>query len=144
MTLPNGFWDSSALIPLCVAQPQSHLAEDLYARYGIVVWWATEVEIRSGLTRLRRMGSIPLSQFISGKLLAEKLSASWLAVHESRSITNKACSLLELYPLSAADALQLSAALEACEHEPRGHVFITGDQRLADAARSVGFTVEFV
>ena len=45
---------------------------------------------------------------------------------------------------SAADALQLAAALEACEQEPHGYVFVTADQRLAQAARQIGFSGEFI
>jgi predicted nucleic acid-binding protein len=52
--------------------------------------------------------------------------------------------LLELYPLRAADALQLAAALDYFEKSPKGNVFITADQRLADAARQSGFSVEFL
>jgi len=116
----------------------------LYSQCGIVAWWATEVEIRSGLTRLRRMGSIPPRQFLDGKRLAEKLIRDWLSIHESANIAPNACRLLELHPLRAADALQLAAALEACEHSPLGFAFITADQRLADAARQTGFLVEFL
>jgi predicted nucleic acid-binding protein len=144
MSRQFAFWDTSALIPLCIVQPQSPRAEVLYAQYGIVAWWATEVEIRSGLTRLRRMGSIPPKQFLAGKRLAEQLIRDWLPVHESPSIVPSACRLLELHPLRAADALQMAAALEACEHNPLGFAFITADQRLADAARQTGFSVEFL
>jgi predicted nucleic acid-binding protein len=144
MSRPFAFWDTSALIPLCIIQPQSPRAEILYAQYGIVAWWATEVEIRSGLTRLRRMGSIPQGQFLAGKRLAEQLIRGWLPVHESTGIAASACRLLELHPLRAADALQLAAALEACEHKPPGFALMTADQRLADAARQMGFSVEFL
>ena len=144
MSLPLAYWDSSALVPLCITQPQSPSAETLYAKHRIVTWWATEVEIRSGLTKLQRMGSIPPGQFLSGKRLAEKLVLGWHTVHESQTITAEACALLESYPLSAADALQLAAALEACEHTSQNYVFITGDPRLADAARDSGFTVEYL
>jgi len=57
---------------------------------------------------------------------------------------SRAYSLLELYPLRAADALQLAAALDYFEKSPKGNVFITADQRLADAARQSGFSVEFL
>jgi len=60
------------------------------------------------------------------------------------SIANDACLLLERYPLRAADALQLAAALEACDHKPQSFVFVTADQRLADAARKTGFSIEFI
>ncbi|MDE3150389.1 MAG: PIN domain-containing protein [Acidobacteriota bacterium] len=144
MSLPAAFWDSSALIPLCISQPQTIAAQSLYAKYRIVVWWATDVEIVSGLTRLQRMGGITHKQFLLSKPFLQNLVCEWNAVHESAGIASSACSLLETHPLRAADALQLAAALEACEHKPRGHVFVTGDQRLADAARHIGFSVELV
>jgi len=144
MSLPLALWDSSALIPLCVTQPQSKTAESLFKKYKVVAWWATEVEIRSGLVRLVRLGSIPQSQFQAAKGLAAKLVSGWVSAHESTAIANSACSLLEVHPLRAADALQLAAAFEVCEHSPRGFVFVTGDQRLAEAARASGFTVELV
>ncbi len=144
MSLPPAFWDSSALIPLCVTQLQSKSADALFQRYSVVAWWATEVEIQSGLTRLERTGKIPHSQFLSSKQLAASLVSGWLPIHESADITNTACSLLEVYSLRAADAFQLAAALEACEHKPHGYVFVTGDLRLAEAARQTGFAVEFI
>jgi uncharacterized protein len=109
-----------------------------------VAWWAALVEIWSGLTRIRRMGGITQSQLVAGQRLARDIAKDWISVHESPGIADDACMLLDLYPLRAADALQLSAALEACEHGPRGYVFITADRRLADAARQSGFSVESI
>jgi predicted nucleic acid-binding protein len=90
------------------------------------------------------MGVIPQGQFLAAKQLAQSLVQSWHPVNASNRITGEACSSLELHPLSAADALQLAAALEAFEHKTQSHVFITADQRLADAARLTGFAVEFI
>ena len=90
------------------------------------------------------MGGLTQSQFLAGQRIARELMQDWIAIHESPGITSDACSLLELHPLSAADALQLAAALETCDHKPQGYVFVTGDQRLAEAARLTGFSVEFV
>jgi hypothetical protein len=54
------FWDSSALVPLCVHQQSSAAARQLLRQYSIVVWWSTSVEIRSAFERLLRLGqSIP-------------------------------------------------------------------------------------
>ena len=39
------------------------------------------------------------------------------------------------------DALQLAAALIACEYDPLGLIFVTLDNALASAARAEGFTV---
>ena len=141
---PYAYWDSSALVPLCVFQPQTVAAQVLYAKYKIVTWWATQVEIVSGLARLTRAGAMTQQQFLLSKPFVQNLASGWLAVHESASIAPNACRLLELHPLRAADALQLSAALETCEHNPLGFALITADQRLADAARQMGFSVEFL
>jgi predicted nucleic acid-binding protein len=144
MSLPPAFWDSSALIPLCASQPQTAGSRALYARFGLVIWWAAQAEVWSGLTRLKRMRIINHHQFAAAKQSALALIEDCYYVHESAGILSDACSLLELHPLSAADALQLSAALEVCRHNPSNYVFITGDIRLADAARKIGFSVEFV
>jgi predicted nucleic acid-binding protein len=136
------FWDSSALIPLCVSQPQTAKARLLYERYGIVAWWATLVEMMSGLTRLERMGQITHDRFLIGKAIAREIVRGWIPVGSNKRIAADACSLLELYPLRAADALQLAAALEWCEGKPKGKVFLTFDQRLREAAGLAGFTLE--
>lgn len=141
MLKPVAFWDSSALIPLCVSQPQTGRAKLFYETYGIVAWWATQVEMMSGLARLNRMGQITHDRFLVGKQIAREIVQSWYSV-ESESIAVDACSLLELYALRAADALQLAAALEWCEGKPKGKVFLTFDQRLREAARLAGFTLE--
>jgi hypothetical protein len=48
---------------------------------------------------------------------------------------------LALHDLRAADALQLAAALIACDEQPALLPFVTLDRRLADAARREGFRV---
>jgi predicted nucleic acid-binding protein len=138
------FWDTSALIPLCISQPQTSASASLYEKYRIATWWATEVEILSGLTRLRRMGVISSDGLSAAKAHARRLVKDWFSIHESINVTATACSLLELHALRAADALQLAASLQACRSQPRGRVFITGDLRQAEAARHIGFSVELV
>jgi predicted nucleic acid-binding protein len=142
MSLPLAFWDTSALLPLCVWQIQTPQARILYLNHAVAVWWATPVEIVSGLTRLKRMVEIDQDEFLIGKQRALQLARIWMPINPSASIAAHACSLLEIYPLRAADALQLAAALDYFEYSPKGNAFITADQRLADAARQSGFSVE--
>jgi predicted nucleic acid-binding protein len=142
MSLPVAFWDSSALIPLCSQQIQTERATGLFAVNGVAVWWATSVEIVSGLTRLRRMGEVGEDDFLAGKEILQIIAATWVSVRPSAKIASKASSLLEIYPLRAADALQLAAAWEWCEGKPKGRVFLTFDQRLGDAAAQAGFTLK--
>jgi len=90
------------------------------------------------------MGQISPARFTEGKKLAAGIVRDWVTVNITANVVPEACSLLELYPLRAADALQLAAAIEASEHHPTGYVFVTGDERQAEAARLIGFSVEFV
>jgi hypothetical protein len=144
MSQPLAYWDSSALVPLCVPHLQTIRATAIYKSYHVVAWWASEVEIVSGLTRLERMGHISRSQYLDGKRRAQDIVRDWISAGSPKSVAVEACSLLELYPLRAADALQLAVALEACDHRPQGYLFVTADQRLADAARKTGFSIEFI
>ena len=114
----------------------------LYESYGVVAWWETQVEMMSGLTGLDRTGQIDHDRFLIGKQIAQEIVRDWLSVGPTRSIAAVACSLLELHPLRAADALQLAAAMEWCEGQPRGSVFLTFDKRLREAAGLAGFTLE--
>ncbi|HET7273634.1 MAG TPA: hypothetical protein VFI91_00550 [Longimicrobiaceae bacterium] len=46
------FWDSSAVVPLCVDQPMSAVSRELLDEHGeMVVWWGTTVECASAFTR---------------------------------------------------------------------------------------------
>src|ERR1035441_2839697 len=111
MSLPFAFWDTSALVPLCVQQIKTNPANVLFTRYGITVWWATPVEIMSGLTRLERMNEIRQDQFQVGEQFGLSLAKIWDTVDPSAPILARAYSLLQIYPLRAADALQLAAAI---------------------------------
>jgi len=142
MSLIPAFWDSSALIPLCTRQTQTERATKYFDSHGVAVWWSTHVEIISVLARLLRMGEIDEDEFRVGKQLALTIATNWVSITPSAKIAAGACSLLELYPLRAADALQLAAALEWSEDKPKGRVFLCFDQRLREAATFSGFTVE--
>ena len=144
MSLPVAYWDSSALVVLCIPQAQTSRATSLYDKQAVVTWWATQVEMMAQLSRLEKMGQLSRDQCLAGKRLAQEIARKWISVGSSPSNAVEACSLLELYPLRASNALQLSVALEACEHKPQDYTFVTADQRLAEAARRSGFTVELL
>jgi predicted nucleic acid-binding protein len=65
----------------------------------------------------------------------------WDEVAPSDTVRDQTEQLLDLYPLRAADGLQLAAALVWCRNRPRGRTFITADARLAQAATQAGFSV---
>lgn len=142
MLNPVAFWDASVLVPLCVDQAPSPQAFRFRGKYQVAVWWATHVEIVSALVRLLRRQEITAFGYEQAKLQAEGLANLWRVIVPSANVAYDARALLELYPLRAADALQLAAALAWCEGKPHGNVFLTFDKRLREAAGLAGFTLE--
>jgi predicted nucleic acid-binding protein len=133
------FWDSSALVPLCVRQGMTLAAISLYKTHDVVVWWSTPVEIASALSRLLRMKQIDGSDCAKARKLARVIGDFWSVIQPSDVVRSKAVQLVERYALRAADSLQLAAALEWCEDVPQGRVFLTADERLRQAALLSGF-----
>jgi hypothetical protein len=65
--------------------------------------------------------------------------AAWNEVLPSEAVRATAQRLLRVHPLRAGDALQLAAAVVACEHEPLSFAFMSLDERLNEAAQREGF-----
>ncbi len=136
------FWDASALVPLCIRQGLTPRAVSLYKSYGVVVWWATPVEIASALARLLRMKQIDSGDCAKARALARVLADSWSVVQPSDKLRATATELLDRFDLRAADCLQLAAALQWCEGSTHGRIFLTADQKLRQAALRTGFAAE--
>jgi len=133
------FWDTSALVPLCVRQSTTANAIALYRTHGAVVWWTTPVEIARALARLVRMKRINATDCAKARKLADVLSDSWSVIQPTDVVRAKALRLVDQHDLRAADSLQLAASLEWCEDVPKGRLFLTADERLREAALQVGF-----
>lgn len=135
------FWDSSALVPLCLQQPRTELAlRWLDEDPEQVVWWGSSVECASAIARLHREGHLTDRDEAAARDLLAALQASWFEVQPGESIREQAFRLLRLHSLRAADALQLAAALTWGGSPPAG-ILLTLDDRLAAAARREGFSV---
>jgi len=139
---PAAFWDTSVLVPLCVSQSLSALSHRFFCTYLVTVWWAAPVEMTSAFVRLLRGQEISSLEYAQALQHAEGLTNLWDVIAPSEKVAREARALLERYPLRAADALQLAAALEWCEGKPRGNVFLSFDRRLREAAALAGFTLE--
>jgi predicted nucleic acid-binding protein len=133
------FWDTSALVPLCVGQSITPRIVSLYTRYEAVVWWATSGEIASALARLVRMKYLDPTDWARSRRLAEDLADAWSVIQPSDVLRAKAFRLVDQYDLRAADALQLAAALEWCDDAPAGKAFLAIDEKLREAAVLSGF-----
>jgi predicted nucleic acid-binding protein len=135
------FWDTSALVPLCIPHQASARLHTLYRNYSLVVWWATSVEAQSAFARDMRAGILTGLEFRQAQQRLENLRDIWLEVQPVESLRSLAEVLLERYPLRAADALQLAAAYTWSGNRPFCRRLISGDTRLLEAAEAVGFRV---
>jgi uncharacterized protein len=136
------FWDSSAIVPLLLAEPATPTVQAIAARDpGILVWWATEVECASALARLEREGGIDATDATQAFERMAQLAGGWYEVEPGDSVREAAVRFLRVHQLRAADALQLAAAFVAAERRPSTLELVTLDERLAAAARKEGFVV---
>lgn len=136
------FWDSSALIPLLVAQPGSGRVDRwLAADAAIAIWTLTAVEISSALQRMLRDGALSDTIGQEAERRTTEMVQSCHVVVAVEHVKTQARRLLRLHPLRAADALQLAAAVEWSGGRPSGRTLHTLDVRLAAAARREGFEV---
>jgi hypothetical protein len=136
------FWDSSAVIPLCVEEPQTKVIREIAKSDGsMAAWWGTVVECQSAFARLRREGGITAVEEDALREILGILAEAWTELEPSEEIRIISGRLLLNHPLRAADSLQLAAALAWAGKAPRGHQFVCLDQRLREAARKEGFAL---
>ncbi len=136
------FWDSSAIVPLLIGEPEHGQARAEFERDpDLVTWWGTGVEVVSAMARRQREDRLQPGAFARAMHRLDELTASWQEVEPSDQLRQSAIRILRVHPLRAADALQLAAALSAAEGHPASLAFVTFDGRLADAAQREGFTV---
>lgn len=136
------FWDSSAVVPLLVAEPITKVLQGIAARdRAMLVWWSTEVECASAIARLERDGALDTTAAAAAFHRLHGLAAGWHEVDPSDAVREAGIRFLRVHPLRAADALQLAAAFVAAGRRPSSLEIVTVDQRLASAARREGFVL---
>jgi uncharacterized protein len=136
------FWDSSAVIPLCLSEPTSGALTRLATTDPeLVTWWGTRVECASALSRRRREGLLATAAERQARTVLGALGDSWSEVLPTEGVRQRAERLLRVHPLRAADALQLAAALVWAEDSPRDRELVCLDANLAEAAHKEGFLV---
>jgi predicted nucleic acid-binding protein len=136
------FWDSSAIIPLCLKERTSEMLKRLTkSDEDLIVWWATRVECLSALARRRREGMLNTDGELKAKAILSALSAEWSEVQPSELLRQRAERLLSIHSLRSADAFQLAAALIWAQESPQGLEIVCLDQNLREAAHKEGFTI---
>lgn len=136
------FWDTSAIVPLCVDESASAEMRALAETDGaLIVWWGTRIELASAISRRRREGELGETDEQQARKILALLSSSWSEILPHEQLRVRAERLLATHPLRAADALQLAAALVWCGGSPAEHALVSLDDRLRLAAVREGFVV---
>ena len=136
------FWDTSAVVPICVPESSSTAARELLVEdASLVVWWGTRTECVSALMRRTREGGLTRPDERAARHVLHLLSQSWMEMQPSDTVRSLAERLLAVHRLRAAHALQLAAAILWCGQHPAGQGFVAFDERLRDASHREGFTV---
>jgi predicted nucleic acid-binding protein len=136
------FWDTSAVVPLCVNEPATVCVRQLAESDGaLVVWWATRTECLSALARRRRERRIGPAVDRHARRVLHELAVAWSEVLPSEDLRVRAERLLAVHALRAADAFQLAAALLWSRGRTNGQGLVCLDDRLREAAEREGFTV---
>ncbi len=136
------FWDSSAIIPLCLKEQMSETVKRLIkSDEDLVVWWTTRVECLSALSRRRREGTLSINSELKAKSVLSVLSAEWSEMQPGELVRQRAERLLAIHPLRSADAFQLAAALMWAQENPQDLEMVCLDQNLREAAHKEGFTI---
>jgi predicted nucleic acid-binding protein len=136
------FWDASAIVPLLVVESTTRSLQELVRRDPeMLVWWGSEVECLSALTRLERADVLDAKGIALASDRLKQLANGWHEIEPNEIVRENAMRFLRVHPLRAADALQLAAAFMAAERRPASLQMITLDERLEDAARREGFAL---
>jgi uncharacterized protein len=136
------YWDTSALLPLFIAERESAAAlRWLRDDPEVVVWTLARLEMLSALARRGRDEPAAARQL---RLVRRHFLDSWERWSEVTAadiVRRHAERIVGSHPLRASDALHIGAALVAAEHEPGTLEFVTFDRRQAAAAEREGFHV---
>jgi len=136
------YWDSSALVPLCVEESSTPRMHEIYRTDPTVVtWWGSEIECVSAFARLERENAVTAEMVSAAIARLKSLGAAWHEVQPTPLLRDTAMRLLRVHPLRGADAVQLASAVIAADREPATLEVVSLDARLAAAARREGFRV---
>jgi predicted nucleic acid-binding protein len=136
------FWDSSAIVPLCVEETATDRALALVAEDPeVAIWWGTPVECASAVARLEREAALTPAEAAEAFQRLDLLARSWFEIEPHDELREVARRLLRVHSLRAGDALQLAAAYLAAERRPPTLEVVTVDERLRQAAVKEGFRV---
>ena len=134
------YFETSALVKLLVAEPETPAAEVLWDEAaGLVTSRLTYPECRAALAAAARVERLTRSALRAAKAELERRWRQFIRVEVAEPVARAAGDLAEHHALRAYDAVHLASALEA----GRGGslLFVSFDQTLLGAARRSGLPV---
>jgi uncharacterized protein len=79
------FWDTSALVPLCVIEPNTGMVKSILSSdSSMVVWWATQTECVSALMPQTRDGSLRIEDQRQARQVLSQLANAWIEASRAR------------------------------------------------------------
>jgi uncharacterized protein len=133
------YWDTSALVPLVVAEAETPRMRALLGEDPQIVTWAlTSVEFASAIERRARQGELNAAERRQTHARLRDLAAIWDEITAVEVVRKRALAVLARHELRAADAVQLGAALAIADETDVAIGFVCLDARLADAAEREG------
>jgi predicted nucleic acid-binding protein len=135
------FWDSSALVPLLVAEPRSAAVARLgRADPEVVVAWTATIEGAAACARRHRERLASASQLAAALGRLREVASHWNMVEPTAELRTVAERLVGRHGLRSGDAIQLASAVVA-EAGEGSLDFVCFDNRLALAAAAEGLRV---
>ena len=132
------FWDSSALVPLLLDEPQTdYMTGILRDDPVLVTWWGSGLECTSGIRRREREGLLDGQSTNQALALLDTLASQWTEVLPSVQLRSHAARLLATHTLRAADTHQLAAAHMSLRDPGAQPEFVCASHRLVDAATRI-------
>lgn len=136
------FWDSSAIVPLLVLEEQTERCLRVFqSDQEVMVWTMSKIEVFSALCRRFREGGLKEADFYSAKKRMNDFFDMAFEIISVSKVKDRALRLLQVHPLTAADAMQLAAVLVATQEDTSRLQIMSFDERLTLAARREGFSV---
>jgi uncharacterized protein len=142
MPVRAAFFDTSAIVPLCVAQPSSQRARQAYRGFSRqVVAWSTVIEATGAIYKATRVSGLKATNAKRALDRLVQLEKRWAEIVTGDRVRDIALDVLRNYDLRSGDAIQLASALVWCREKARHRSFVCFDNMLGAAARSIGFDV---
>lgn len=136
------FWDTSAWVPLLIAEPSTPAIEAVLKEDpDPIVWWGSAVECASALAGGVRDGRLTPDDQQTALAVLRAFREFAFEIGPTEEVRGRAMRLLSVHALRATDAFQLAAALVWCRERTAGAGFVSLDDRLRAAAEKEGFEV---